>query len=220
MTAGWRIHHSRGDAATFHSSVPPAERAVTFHAVDRPTLVLGSAQRPDDVDGRVASALGVDVVGRRSGGGAVLLVPGEFVWMDVVIPAGDPRWSDDVGAAMLWLGDWWAGALASSGTVGTVHRDGLRSSAWSRQVCWAGAGTGEVLASSGGKLVGISQRRTRHTARFQTMCHLRWRPELVAALVASGGAGRPSAAELAPCAAVASVTESQLVDALLGHLPG
>ena len=44
-------------------------------------------------------------------------------------------------------------------------------------------GTGEVMTGDS-KLVGISQRRTREYARFQSMCHLRWRPELVAAMVA------------------------------------
>lgn len=220
MTAGWRIQHSHGDAAAFHASVPPAERSVTFHAVDRPTLVLGSAQRPDAVDHRVAHALGVEVVGRRSGGGAVLLLPGEFVWADVVLPAGDPLWLDDVGAAMRWVGEWWASALGVLGTHGAVHLGGLVASRWSRQVCWAGVGTGEVMAGPS-KLVGISQRRTRTSARFQTMCHLAWRPELVAALVAPGDDGaRPVAAELASCAAVVASTADRVVELLEDRLPG
>ena len=33
----------------------------------------------------------------------VLLLPGEFVWLDLVIPAGDPLWHDDVGRAMVWV---------------------------------------------------------------------------------------------------------------------
>jgi len=57
------------------------------------------------------------------------------------------------------------------------------------------------------KLVGISQRRTREYARFQSMCHLRWRPELVTALVA---APRPSAAMLATVAQPARVTADDL----------
>ena len=57
------------------------------------------ADADGEVDHRVAGALGVEVVRRRSGGGAVLLLPGEFVWLDLVIPAGDPLWLDDVGQA-------------------------------------------------------------------------------------------------------------------------
>jgi len=128
----------------------------------------------------------VDVVRRRSGGGAVLLLPGEFVWLDVVVPANDPLWSPDVGQAMLWIGELWREALADVGVASDVHHGRLVSGEWSRQVCFAGLGTGEVVAFGGGpKLVGVSQRRTRAWTRLQTMCHLRLRPELVAALVAS-----------------------------------
>lgn len=209
----WTISHSHGDAGAFHATDPAAQRSATFHTVDRPTLVLGSAQPDDAVDTRVADALGVEVVRRRSGGGAVLLVPGEFVWLDLVIPAGDPLWSDDVGRAMVWVGELWQEALAHVDTE--VHRRGLVPSAWSTAVCWAGVGTGEVLAG-GGKLVGISQRRTRSWARFQTMCHLRWRPEWVAALVA---VPRPSAVEASPWAACAPSSAADIVGGLTSALP-
>lgn len=219
MTGGWAIERSHGDTAAFHAAVPAPARSITFHTVDRPTLVLGSAQHRDDVDGRVARSLGIDVVGRRSGGGAVLLLPGEFVWLDIVLPVGDPLWLDDVGASMLWVGEWWAAALGDLGEHGAVHRGGLVATTWSRQVCWAGTGTGEVV-SGPGKLVGISQRRTRTTARFQTMCHLAWRPELVAALVSPrAGGARPSAAALASCAAVVAASAAAVEAALLERLP-
>ena len=115
MHAGWLIHHTHGDTAAFHAATPDPVRSVTFHTVARPTLALGSAQQPSDVDTRVAEALGVEVVQRRSGGGAVLMLPGEFVWADVVIPASDPLWSPDVAQAMVWVGEWWVAALAALG---------------------------------------------------------------------------------------------------------
>lgn len=223
MHAGWTIHHTHGDTAAFHAATPDAVRSVTFHTVERPTLALGSAQRPSDVDGRVADALGVDVVRRRSGGGAVLMLPGEFVWADVVIPAGDPLWDPDVARAMVWVGEWWVAALASFGVAGVVHRERLLADAWSRQVCWTGVGTGEVVVPSSGaapshrpaKLVGISQRRTRQLARFQTMLHLRWRPELVAALVAPP---RPASTDLAPLAAAPPLDPAAVHQALVDAL--
>lgn len=205
---------SHGDAGGFHSTEPAACRSATFHTVDRPTLVLGSTQPDSDVDQRVARVLGVDVVRRRSGGGAVLLMPGEFVWLDLVIPAGDPLWLDDVGRAMVWVGELWRRALAELGVVGEVHLGGLLTTAWSRQVCFAGVGTGELMAGES-KLVGISQRRTREYARFQSMCHLRWRPELVAALVA---APRPVATEIAAAAHVAGLGVDDLRLALVRNL--
>ncbi len=190
-------------------------RSITFHTVERPTLVLGSAQRPGDVDPRVAGALGVEVVQRRSGGGAVLLMPGEFVWADAVLPADDALWDVDVARAMGWLGRAWAAALADLDVAGSVHDGPLLASPWSRQVCWTGVGTGEVLSGTA-KLVGISQRRTRHLARFQSMCHLRWRPELVAALVAPP---RPTPAALAGAAACVPAPAAAVQAALLAHLP-
>ena len=215
MSAGWRLGYSHGDAGAFHSGDPAAQRSATFHTVDRPTLVLGSAQPDTDVDQRVAGALGVDVVRRRSGGGAVLLWPGEFVWLDLVLPAGDPLWLDDVGRAMEWVGDLWQSALADLGVAGQVHRGALVANDWSRQVCFAGTGTGEVLHGAA-KLAGVSQRRTRSWARFQSMCHLRWRPEIVAALVAPP---RPPAAVLAPAVHVMAVEPEALQSALIRHLP-
>jgi len=212
----WYLAQRTGDAAEFHALDPAPVRSATFHTVDRPTLVLGSSQRPSEVDHRVADALGIEVVTRRSGGGAVLLLPGEHVWLDLVVPAGDPLWHDDVGAAMVWVGELWRAALADLDVVGTVHRGPLQSSAWSRQVCFSGLGTGEVLAPDGGKLVGVAQRRTRTTARFQTMCHLRWRPELVAALVTPP---RPQATDLATAAVPVTATADDLVAVLARHLP-
>jgi lipoate-protein ligase A len=215
VPTGWTILDSHGDAGTFHARTPDPVRSITFHTVATPTLVLGSSQPMSDVDHEVARALRIDVVQRRSGGGAVLLLPDEFVWVDVVVPADDPRWSDDVGAAMWWVGQWWADALARLGVSGRVHPGPLVRDQWSSQVCWTGIGAGEVM-SMDGKLVGISQRRTRELARFQSMCHLRWRPELAAALVAPP---RPAAAALAASSAVVTATADAVRAALLATLP-
>ena len=68
MGTGWSVEHSHGDAGAFHAGDPTAQRSATFHTVERPTLVLGSAQLDADVDQRVASSLRIDVARRRSGG--------------------------------------------------------------------------------------------------------------------------------------------------------
>lgn len=221
----WRVEYLHGDAGAFHAADPAGDRSATFHTVAHPTLVLGSTQTEAAVDADEARALGVEVVRRRSGGGAVLLLPGEFVWLDLVIPADDPLWSADVGAAMLWVGELWQRALASLGeTAGSVvHHGPLIPSPWSKAVCWAGVGTGELLAGPSAvaanvapsKLVGISQRRTRSWARFQSMCHLQWRPDQVTALVAPP---RPPAAELAGLAATVDASATAITAALIGML--
>ncbi|MDO8391856.1 MAG: hypothetical protein Q7V57_15380 [Actinomycetota bacterium] len=213
----WRVEHSCGDAGAFHTADPDGTRSATFHSVPRPTLVLGSAQPEATVDLEAAVRLGVHIVRRRSGGGGVLLIPGEFVWLDLVLPAGDPLWSDDVGASMVWVGELWQRALRAVGDAdgSLVHRGPLVRNEWSQAVCWAGVGSGEVL-SAGAKLVGISQRRTRSWARFQSMCHLVWRPEMVASLVTDA---RLLASDLAGLAATVSAGDAVVQAALVGALP-
>lgn len=176
---GWRLLYERGarfDAPRDHAGVP----TVVACRVDEPLLVLGSTQ--DDVPFR-----GVEVVRRRSGGGAVLVTSDGVVWVDVFVPAGHPVWEQDVGRAFWWLGDAWAGALASLGVAGRVevHRGALVGSRWSRQVCFAGLGPGEVTVD-GRKAVGIAQRRTREGALFQCALALAWEPGRIAHLLALG----------------------------------
>jgi lipoate-protein ligase A len=191
----WRVERWRGSAAAFHArEIPdPADRAVWVFEVDRPALVLGSTQPADHVDTAACAAAGVEVVRRRSGGGAVLLEPGHALWVDVVLPGGSPEWRDDVGAATWWVGEAWVRALATLGVAGAgVHRAGLVTTPWSRRICFAGLGPGEVTVG-GAKAVGISQRRTRRAARFQTALSLRWAPATLVGLLAEP---RPAASEL------------------------
>jgi lipoate-protein ligase A len=116
---------------------------------------------------------GIEVVRRRSGGGAVYVAPGGELWVDVVVPRGDDLWDDDVGRATYWLGDAWATAI---GDRAVVHRGAMVHHEWSALVCFAGLGPGEVTVD-GRKVVGISQRRTREAARFQCVAYERWDPQ-------------------------------------------
>ena len=210
----WRIQHHAGDVGAFHArDIPVDHRTATFFRADSPTLVLGSSQRHESVDDEAARQLGVDVVRRRSGGGGVLLWPDEFVWLDLEIPAGDALWSNDIGRSMWWVGELWRAALADSEPRAAVYQGRMQRTRWSSDVCFAGTGPGEVLVDSA-KLVGISQRRTRGAARFQTMAHLRWRPEVVASLVA----GKPPLADLIPIVKTAAASADDIMAALTAAL--
>jgi lipoate-protein ligase A len=130
-------------------------------------IVLGSRQSPDIVDTAECARLGIGVVKRRSGGGAVLVVPDQLVWVDIVAPPGGVP--NDVRASMLWAGKMWQRALApfvGEGGELTVHAGSMVAMPWSDLVCFAGLGPGEV-SLDGRKLVGLSQRRTRNGVRIQ-----------------------------------------------------
>ena len=141
------------------------------------------------------------MVHRRSGGAAVLVEPGAAVWVDVTIPASDPRWDHDVGRAFHWLGSVWVGVLAAAGVPAVMYDGPMQRTAWSPSVCFAGLGPGEVTAG-GRKVVGMSQRRTREAALFQCCAALRWEPQRLLDLLALDPADRErGAAELAGVAA-------------------
>lgn len=174
----WGIERHVGSAGTFHRrDLPdPVRRALWWFEVTAPTVALGSTQSIDAVDAEAAEAAGVEVVRRRSGGGAMWLAPGTTTWVDVVLPADDPHWVDDVGRAATWLGRAWVGALGGLGVSDLVLHDGpMVRSAHSGLVCFAGTAPGEV-SLGGRKVVGISQRRTRRGARFQCAVLHHWDP--------------------------------------------
>ena len=184
-----------------------------------PALVLGSTQGHEVVDGAAADRAGVAVVRRRSGGGVVLVDPATTCWVDLIVPAGDPLWDDDVGRAARWVGEAWRSALADVG-VGplVVHEGALACGPLGRLVCFGTVGAGEVTTPDGAKVVGVSQRRTRSAARFQCAAYARWDPASLVELLALDPAG-DGARSLAAAAVGTGVARDDLVDALLSHLP-
>jgi lipoate---protein ligase len=196
-------------------------RVVRVLDATSPALVLGSSQLESELDGDAVADAGLEVVRRRSGGGAVIVGPGEVVWVDLLIPAGDPLWDPDIGRAAWWVGEAWADALEAV-EVGPrqVWRQAMRTSSWSGRVCFAGVGPGEVLVGDR-KVVGVSQRRTREAVLFQTAALLKWDP------VTLVGVFRPD--PMAPATAIANLAGAArglgvqradaLVDALIDSLP-
>ncbi|QGG95555.1 lipoyl protein ligase domain-containing protein [Actinomarinicola tropica] len=223
LPSGWAVDERRGTAGALHAAEVPTPLVPSMWVLEAtaPALVLGSAQPDDDVDRTAVEARGLEVVRRRSGGGAVLVVPDACLWVDLLIPAGHDLWDEDVGRAMHWVGELWAEALGALGVAARVHRGPMVRTPWSRHVCFAGLGPGEVVDPAGRKVVGISQRRTRAWARFQTVADLG--PVRQAALVdvlqldvAPDGLG----AHLTATTAAVDRDARDLVAALVAHLPG
>jgi lipoate-protein ligase A len=229
----WLVEHQRDTADRLHATsaalvsdgAAPWRRRVRILEATAPAVVLGRAEELAHVDLDRAAAAGMAVVRRSSGGGAVLVGPGEAVWIDVVIPAGDPLWSADVGRAMWWVGDAWVAALADLGIgPGAVWRGGLVASEWSRSVCFAGLGAGEVTVppTTGdrpAKILGVSQRRTRHGALLQCAAPIRWDPaRILDVLALSDARRRQGAVDLAAVAVGVGSAAPEVVEAVVGHL--
>ena len=228
-SAPWRIERRHGTPAQLHSwssvAPVPAGRLVRVCEALSPAVVLGSTQSPLVVDADRAAARGVEVVRRRSGGGAVLVEPGAQLWVDVYLPRGDPLFSDDVSLSFLWLGKCWAGAVRAASpetpSPAVLARNPTHPLLLARSLCFVGAVAGEVVAG-GRKVVGLSQRRHRAGAWFHSMALLELDPEALPSLLAwpaqeqaEGAAelGRRAAA-LAGGRGVARRLERELVERL------
>jgi lipoate-protein ligase A len=217
----WPVARLAGSAAELHARplADPAVRVVWVLEARRPALVLGSTQADGVVDAAACRAQGVEVVRRHSGGGAVLVVPGELCWVDVVIPRADVLWDDDVGRSARWLARTWVGALADLGVVAEAHAGPMARPPWSDLVCFAGRAPGEVVAA-GGKVVGVAQRRTRWWARFQCAVLRRWDPVPLLALLDLDPRERArGAAELAGAATGIDRDPADVAAAFVAHLP-
>jgi lipoate-protein ligase A len=134
---------------------------------DRATLVLGGSQSPDLLDPVKASEMPVR---RRRGGGGLVLVRPEDLWVDWWIPHDDERWSHDVHVSSLRVGQWWGDALSPSVDGVRVHAGSLEGDVAFRVVCFAGRGPGEVFVN-GRKAVGVTQWRVREGVLISTVLH-------------------------------------------------
>ena len=146
--------------------------------MEHSTLVLGSTQSSDVVDAVRATERGVAVVRRRGGGGAVLLRPGDHLWIEAWIPRGDPLWEADVAVAAEWVGAWWRDALDPDGDGArglTVHHGRAVPGPHGDLVCFSGRGPGEVFLADR-KVMGISQWRSREGSLFHTCAYAHWDP--------------------------------------------
>jgi lipoate---protein ligase len=219
----WEVQHLTGPVRELHEqsaalmgSGEMGRVARVLQPLDR-AVVLGSSQDETCADRDACAAAGVDVMRRRSGGGAVLVEPGSLIWVDLFVPPADSLWSSDVGRASWWVGEAWSVALGAAGLGDLqVWRGPMRRNPWSSLVCFSGLGAGEVVDALGRKLVGVSQRRTRQGALFQCACLVRWEPERLLGLLALDDEQRSVA--MAAVAGSARGIGSELARAVEAHL--
>lgn len=151
-----------------YSSLRQVQSATMFLVrTERPTLVLGGSQSPHVLDAR---RIADTPVRRRRGGGGLVLVRPDDLWVDWWIPHSDERWSYDVHVSSVRVGKWWADALSGATDDAFVHEGSLEGHAAYRVVCFAGRGPGEVFVQ-GRKAVGLTQWRVREGVFVSTVLH-------------------------------------------------
>lgn len=156
----WPVLERRATPAELHASPPdPLGRRLACVCFPlRPSVVIGSAQPASDFDAERLSGAGLDLVRRRSGGGAVLVAPGRQVWLDVFVPNGDVLAQADVGRSFHWLGQSFAEAIASVLKVSLdrgcieVHRGAADDTlVQDPLLCRPRSGRGDRCRSQGGR---------------------------------------------------------------------
>ena len=213
----WEFLELTGTAGQIHEWQPEGfGRRVNLCRPSGPALVLGSTQPDSSVDAARARELGLEVVRRRSGGGAVLVRPGAVLWVTIELPAGDPLWEEDLGHSFGWLGRAWSRALAAAGADDPAPHTGAPvRTEWSSALCFAGLGAGEVKVA-GRKAVGLAQRRRREGATFHCAALLDWDPEEMASLAAGAPEwlGEALANFAGPCGVAGAALLGELRQAL------
>jgi lipoate-protein ligase A len=151
-----------------YSSIRRSDVATMYVArTERPTLVLGGSQASEVLDHDKITR--TPVRRRRGGGGLVLLRP-EDLWVDWWIPRHDERWNYDVHVSSLRVGQWWADVLSDHLQGVRLHDGPLEGEDAYRVVCFAGRGPGEVFVDDR-KAVGVTQWRVREGVFVSTVLH-------------------------------------------------
>lgn len=149
---------------------------VRWYTVSSPAVVLGLGlhhRRDSVVDLERCVALGVEVLDRTAGGGAVLLEPDGMLCCTVCLP--NP--THDLTESYRWLGNHFAERLRLR-RVSVEEARGDLASLRERQspllsTCYGGLSPHEVVNAAGAKVVGFAQVRRRHAALFQVGILLR-----------------------------------------------
>ncbi len=174
-----KIEKIQGTPEILAQRVPPNakfERTVEAVEISEPMLVLGSSgdeknYRVDKLESEFKNQ--IKIVKRRSGGGAVLVIPGSFIWVNILIPADDPAYELNLKKSFNYVGKQLAcilnelyglapkGLNAHESTESFyVRSKPLQNSLEGKIWCFLDGNEGEVYFGKK-KVVGISQRRNR-----------------------------------------------------------
>lgn len=163
-----------------------SQPALRWYSFSPTSLLLGTSQRPHEINLAASAAAHVPVHRRRSGGGLVLSQ--DLLLLDLALPPNDPLASDNLTESYRWIGEVWVAALhllavnAQIVAVAEARADSQTLDPLLKRICFAGLSPYEVVAS-GQKLVGLAQVRRRSGALYQPGIYLRWSPLATASMV-------------------------------------
>jgi lipoate-protein ligase A len=187
--------------ALMAGDTPLPHPILRWYIAERPALIRGVFQPPEEINAEACARHGIPVIRRRSGGTAVLVGP-RFLSFDIALPPGHPLAPPDVTAAYRWLGEAWLATMHSLGvraarlvTVEEVRANPYQpvhhpvpgapvsDEALVRRACFGALSPFEVAVGPR-KLVGLSQVRRRPGVLFQVGLPLVWEADLLADLLA------------------------------------
>ncbi len=192
--------------------------AIVVHAVSPAAITVGRAQA-SEVDRAAASAAGIEVVTRPSGGGPVLW-DDDLVAVDIILPAGHPLLPVDVVAGYRWVGEAVVAALMALGIPGARAVPPAEARAWPRGdaagLCFGGLSPWEVVVGDR-KVLGLSQVRRQAGGMIQVGVPLHLdAARLTRAVGAPGAAAADLEARTTGIADLApGLTREQVTDALV-----
>lgn len=187
-SVGDSAHHIALSNALVRLAVVPT---IWWHSTTRPTLILGTGQRAEELAAAVPGRMNAYIARRHTGGTAVLAAPG-VLGLDVALPPAHPLTGTDIIEAYRWLGETWAAALGTLGVEAhIVSLDEARAAARRhipeavRMACFGTLSPYEITVG-GRKLVGFAQVRRRSGVLLQSGIHLRFDAHGLAALLPGG----------------------------------
>ena len=187
--------------------LPVVGPLMRFWRHEQPGVVLGASQQ------RLLPSLashGIEFVGRKAGGGAVLAGP----WMlslSVLLPAGHRFVGGGMSPAYEWIGTRFAEVLRALG-VDAHPAPKKREAGELAWACFGGFSPWEVLIEDR-KIVGLAQRRSRtgvlvaagillHAPDWRLLCSVMHRPEEECSQLAASTIDLHEALEVVPDASV------------------
>lgn len=196
--ARWRLERVSLTTATLHEAWPRLTEGERLCRVAEPidrALVLGSSTGEEGFDLQRVRREGITVVRRHSGGGAVLVEPGDQIWLMLYLRLDDPLVLRDLGSSFLWLGTAVQNLLEGLGVEGRVVTERQERTELGRMICFADLGFGEltigdamcsasrsaaleVRPASNSRCSGMSARarsRVSCAIPISPICHFEWR---------------------------------------------